>query len=144
MASFLGGKTLIKIYNEDCIKTMDDLSSTQTKVDAILTSPPYNTGRDISRTSSSLKNYDSRYDVYRESMSMQQYIEWTVNIFNHIDNILNGNGVVLYNISYGTEFLYQSEQMWRLLVALMDSTNFTVGDRIIWKKSNAVNQLSLW
>lgn len=35
----------IKFLNEDCFKTMQDMVDNGKKVDIILTSPPYNTGR---------------------------------------------------------------------------------------------------
>ena len=34
-----------KIYNEDCIITMQNMASNNIKCNMILTSPPYNTGR---------------------------------------------------------------------------------------------------
>lgn len=128
---------MIKILNEDCNKTLDDMITNKEKVDIILTSPPYNTCRNIPRTQKSLKHNDSRYDVYRESMTQQEYIDWTIGLFNKFDSVLEQNGVILYNISYAVEFIEQSEQMWRLVVSILDRTNFTVGDRIIWKKANA-------
>ena len=35
----------IKIFNEDCFSTMDKMIKHNQKVDVVLTSPPYNTGR---------------------------------------------------------------------------------------------------
>lgn len=55
-----------KIYNEDCINTMHRLVNKEQKVDIILTSPHYNTGKpyisEISRN-----NYDGRYDIYMDT-----------------------------------------------------------------------------
>ena len=128
---------MIKILNEDCNKTLDNMIVKGDIIDAVLTSPPYNTCRNIPRTKYSLKNNDSRYDIYRESMTSQEYIKWTIDIFNKIEKVLAADGVILYNISYAVEFVEQAEQMWRLIVSILDNTPFTVGDRIIWKKSNA-------
>lgn len=130
-------ESMIKILNEDCNNTLDAMIESGDKVDIILTSPPYNTCRDIPRTKYSLKHNDSRYDVYRESMTSEEYIEWTIGIFNKIEKILVPNGVILYNISYAVEFVEQAEQMWRLIVSILDNTSFTIGDRIIWKKASA-------
>lgn len=119
-----------KIYNEDCIATMShniDLGS----VDIILTSPPYNT----CRSNGSLKTYASRYEEYSDTMSNDEYISWTLRLFDSFDKILKPNGVVLYNISYGSE---NNETLWRLIAEVISSTNFTVADCIIWKKRNAL------
>ena len=86
---------MIEIKNEDCVVTLNRMINDGQKVDIVLTSPPYNTCRDVPRTSSSLKNADSRYDVYTESMTAEEYAEWTVNIFNLIEKVLATNGVVL-------------------------------------------------
>ena len=126
------------IHNEDCVITLNRMIEEGKTVDLILTSPPYNTCRDIPRTSNSLKDATSRYDVYIESMTSKEYAEWTVKIFNLIDKVLKQNGVILYNISYGTETVEKSEQMWKTVATILDETPFTVGDRIIWKKNNAI------
>ena len=38
-------KLLNNIFNEDCFQTIDRIKERGGKVDVILTSPPYNTGR---------------------------------------------------------------------------------------------------
>lgn len=126
-----------KIYNEDNLVTMETHIDANS-VDVILTSPPYNTSRKQSQTSKSnntrLKNLEIRYDVFNEDMTNDEYIEWTVNIFNHFDKILKKNGCVLYNISYGSENV---ECMFRAVNDIVTRTNFTMADCIIWKKKSA-------
>lgn len=64
-----------------------------------------------------------------------------VDIFNKIDNILSENGVVLWNISYGSDASVNTESiglMWLSIADIIRNTNFTVADRIIWKKNNAL------
>jgi uncharacterized membrane protein YvbJ len=79
-----------KIYNEDALITMKNLDF---KVDAIITSPPYNTGSRIEYWSNKIVNgvrvykQDKRYDKYIDSKTNEEYIDWTVNLFNGYNNI---------------------------------------------------------
>ena len=59
-----------RIYNMDCIEGMKKMG--EHSVDIVLTSPPYNTGRN----SGSMENHEKRYDIYLERK--QDYIKWTV------------------------------------------------------------------
>ena len=81
------------IYNEKNTITMQRLESNC--IDLIVTSPPYN----IIRPNST----DRGYDLYKDGMSNDEYIDWTLDIFKGFDKVLKPNGVVLYNMSYGTE-----------------------------------------
>jgi len=112
-----------KIYNEDCLITMSKLNC---KVDAIITSPPYN----IIRPNSN----DRGYDIYKDDKTNEQYIKWTLEIFNLYNNILINNGVILYNMSYGTE---NTTLMSLVIADIIKYTNFTLADIIIWKKQTA-------
>ena len=98
-------------------------------VDVVLTSPPYNT----SRKSSDL--YNKRYDVYQDSKSDQEYLDWTVEIFGHYDKVLKENGCVLYNLSYSAE---NTHLIWLTVAEIIRKTNFTTADTIVWKKSVAM------
>lgn len=120
-----------KIYNEDCLETMNRIKAKNGKVDVILTSPPYNTGRN----SGSMENHERRYDIYLEQRNSDEYTAWTIDIFNHYDAILRENGCILYNMSYGNE---NPEQMFLTIAEIINQTNFTLADTIIWKKKSAL------
>lgn len=129
-----------KIYNEDNLVTMENHID-KNSIDVILTSPPYNTSRKQSKTNKSnnsrLKNLEIRYDVFNEDMSNDDYINWTVNIFEHFDKILKKDGCIVYNISYGSENKECTECMFRTVNDILVRTNFTVADCITWKKKSA-------
>lgn len=130
----------IKIFNNDCIDTMNCMVNYNQKVDLVLTSPPYNTGRP-DNSEKSRNNYEGRYDIHLDTLSQSNYCQWVVDIFNKIDNILSENGVVLWNISYGSDASVNTESiglMWLSIADIIRNTNFTVADRIIWKKNNAL------
>lgn len=120
-----------KIFNEDLLTTMKR-EELENKVDIVITSPPYNT----SRVGASDK-YGSRYDesTFKDKMSDEEYIEWTIDIFNHYDKILRKDGCVLYNLSYSSEKTYL---IWLVVAEIIKKTNFITADCIIWKKGSAI------
>lgn len=130
---------MIKIYNEDCLCTMRNLSPHS--VDVVLTSPFYNTNKKAGK-SRTLKNttvqngqYNYvRYDSHVDNMTDEEYNDFTVNLFNGFDRVLSENGVVLYNICYGAE---NTDGMFKAVNAIITNTSFSVADVIVWKKSNA-------
>jgi len=113
---------LTTIYNGDCLEVMDNIEN----VDLVITSPPYN----IIRPNST----DRGYDLYKDGMTNEEYSKWIVNIFNQYNKLLNKNGCVLFNMSYGTE----NTTVMSLTVAdIIKKTNFTLADIIVWKKQSA-------
>lgn len=128
-----------RIYNEDCFKTMESMSDSC--IDIVLTSPFYNTNKKagksktLENTSVKSGQYDYvRYDTHVDNMTNEEYAEFTVKLFNEFDRILNKDGCILYNLSYGSE---NTEGMFLTVNSILLNTNFTVADVIIWKKSNA-------
>lgn len=123
-----------RIFNEDCLDTMERMKISGVKVDLVLTSPPYNTARDL-RSDRAIREHEGRYDEYSESKTNDEYDEFTVNLFNAYNSILSRNGVVLYNISYGSE---NPTQMWTCIADVCKKTDFMIADCIVWKKSSAL------
>ena len=123
---------LNKIYNEDCFITMKNMIKDNIKADIILTSPPYNT---TSRAGAKKDLYIRRYDTYSDFKTDNEYIDWTLNLFDSYNSILKENGVVLYNLSYSSE---NPKLMWNVISNIINNTNFTIADCIIWKKKNAL------
>ncbi len=114
------------LYNGDCIEVMNYLINKNTKVDKIITSPPYN----IIRPNST----DRGYDLYKDGMKNNEYIKWTLDIFKCYEQILNKNGCIIYNMSYGTE---NTELMNLTIAEILKKTNFTLADILVWKKTTA-------
>ena len=110
--------------------------------DVILTSPFYNTNekagknRTLNNTRTKSGQYDYvRYDVHVDSMTNEEYCDFTVRLFENFDRVLNLNGVVLYNISYGSK---GCDNLIDVIHSVTHKTNFTLADTIVWKKSNAL------
>ena len=131
--------SIVKFVQDDCLDFMNMLSEKNRKVDIVLTSPPYNTSRPSSERS--MQNYEGRYKVYNDLRTGEEYCDWCIDIFNHIDKILKPNGVVLWNVSYGTDATINTEGiglMWNSISDIIRHTNFTVADKIVWKKKSAL------
>jgi len=124
----------IKIFNADCFELMEKMNGKQMKVNTIMTSPPYNTGR-TGQSQRSIDNYENRYDIHLDNMTEDEYLEWTVKLFNGYDSILIENGNILYNISYGSE---NPNILWRTINEIIVNTPFMIADNIIWKKKSAL------
>lgn len=123
-----------KIFNEDCFITMKNMSKADFNVDLVLTSPPYNTARDL-KSERARNNHEGRYDEYSESMSDDEYDNFIARLFIYYDKVLSKNGVVLFNISYGNE---NPTQMWTCISKVCEETPFIIADCIVWKKSSAI------
>lgn len=115
------------IFNEDCLVTMGKMDKHM--VDAVITSPPYNTSRKGSSLDGASANV--RYDDFDDCKTDDEYISWTIDVFNSYDKVLKSNGVILYNLSYSSE---NTHLMWIVVAEIMKQTNFLVADNIIWKK----------
>jgi site-specific DNA-methyltransferase (adenine-specific)/modification methylase len=125
----------VEFKNEDCFETMERMRENGEKVSIILTSPPYATSRSNVRTKKALETYNSRYDICLDNMDEDQYVDWTIGLFRLFDEVLEENGVILYNISYGSE---NPNAMWRIPGAIIENTDFMIADCIVWKKKCAL------
>jgi DNA modification methylase len=115
-----------KLYNGDCMEIMRQLIAKKIKIDKVITSPPYN----IIRPNS----IDRGYDLYKDGMSNDEYINWIIEVFNCYAELLNENGCIIWNMSYGTE---NTTAMNLCIAEIIKNTNFTLADILIWKKKSA-------
>lgn len=118
-----------KIYQEDCLVTMENI--TPNTIDLVLTSPPYNTSRKCGK----LEDSSIRYESFNDTRSDEEYIDWTIDIFQLFDKILKQNRCVLYNLSYSSENV---SLMWKTVNKIIENTPFTIADSIVWKKKSAI------
>jgi len=115
------------IHNCDCIELMQ----TPMIVDCILTSPPYN----MTKRKGGYADKSKRYDSYDDWKTPEEYIKWSVNIFQLFNKVLEENGTILYNFSYSIE---NPGLPYQMVNSIINETNFTVADTIIWKKNNSI------
>jgi len=117
------------IVNQDCIETMNNMP--ENIIDLVITSPPFNTC--VKRKGG--PSAKGKYDVYQDNMTDEEYLNWTVNIFNGYDKIVKENRVVLYNFGYSVE---NPSLPYRLVSKIFDNTNWELVDTIVWKKKNNI------
>lgn len=141
-----------KIFNVQAEELLEGMIKSGVKVNNIISSPPYGSSR--GKTTSSLtqkarNNHEVRYDVFLENRTDAEYIEWMVELFNKFDMVLEKDGSILWNISYATDNQskkskkdqenYQPNTLiWKFVYNIIERTNFTVADKLIWKKSTAL------
>ena len=134
---------MLGINNENCFDTIRKMREKNRKVGLILTYPPYNTGRN-SNSERGRNNHEARDDIHLDNMTDSEYLEWTKYLFRGFDSILKTNGVVLYNMSYGTDTVNTKEDykpneiMYKVISKILEDTPFTIADTIVWKKSSAL------
>lgn len=114
-----------KIYNEDCFETMKKRLDKKS-IDIVVTSPPYNMTKRKGGISDS-----GRYDVYTDWRTEKDYLEWTVDIFNALNDVLKDCGVILYNFSYSIE---NPSLPYKIITKIENETNLRLVDTIVWKK----------
>lgn len=124
---------MIKIYNEDCICTMNSTLEAKS-VDLVITSPPYNNSRPI-HTKYQMMHFSCRYEEYDDCKSNSAYCDWICEVFHGYNRILKENGVVLFNLSYGQE---NPDIMIQCLYNIITRTPFMCADIIIWKKKSTI------
>ena len=70
--------TKVQFRNEDCFQTMQKFIDNSKTVDIILTSPPYNTARNV-KTQKAIDTHNNRYDSYNDNMTEQEAKSLKVN-----------------------------------------------------------------
>ena len=117
-------KDFCKIKNEDCFNTMKNMDDSS--IDLILTSPPYNM---TSRRGGYADR--GRYDVYKDWKTVEEYLQFTTDLFNEYDRILKENKIVIYNFSYSIE---NPSMPYKVVNEIEKETSWMLVDTIIWKK----------
>lgn len=128
-----------EIYNEDCNVTMERMVRKRAKVDLILTSPPYNTNKKVTNKTLNDAKFSGyphlRYDTVQDVMTDSEYISFILKTFWDFRMVLKKKGVVLFNMSYGSE---NTELMSKVVADIIRGTDFALADIIVWKKSSAM------
>jgi DNA modification methylase len=125
-----------KIFNESNEETLKRLE--KNSVDLILTSPFYNStpaNRGILNKNKNKYYPTCRYDEFSDNLSFEEYIDYNSRLFNGFDKILKKNGVILWNLSYGTT---NPDGMFLTVSSIIEKSEFSMADCIVWKKKSAI------
>ena len=101
------------IYNMDCIEGLGTLSEKGIKIDATITSPPYNIGKE-----------------YEKIVPIDDYVNWLSNISTLIHDITKDNGAYLLNVGYLS--VEKKGKAIPIPYLLWDKTDFFFQQEIIW------------
>ena len=152
---------LNKIYNMDCLEGMRLLDDDS--VDLIITSPPYNLGKNHHTGNNRFKSYSD----YNDDMPEELYQQWQIEILNECYRILKSNGSIWYNhknrIKDGkqitpyewllkTDFIIKQEVIWQNGSQNFDKIRFyPMTERVYWltkspktKMFNSINHHDLF
>lgn len=118
-------------YHGDTLDVMDILIKENTKIDFVLTSPPYN-----------MRNHEkymyNNTKTFKDNKSNEEYQDWIVSLFHKYEKLLNKNGVVLLNLNYISSLKNKAINLFKIIVEIEEKTGFTLIDQICWKKDNAM------
>lgn len=127
---------MLNVICGDCLEVLKTLD--KDSIDVVLTSPPYNTSRNVTGERA-MKNHEARYDIYLDTKTEEEYIQWICDIFMEFDKVLKENGTILWNVSYTSDNQGTSmNTLWRCIAKILDNTPFMVADKIVWKKGCAL------
>lgn len=101
------------IYNMDCIEGLAELKKAGLRIDATITSPPYNIGKE-----------------YEQIRPISEFVEWLTTISDLVFDITKNNGAYLLNVGY-----LEVENKGRavpITYLLWDKIKFYLNQEIIW------------
>ena len=119
------------IFNENNIITMSKMP--ENFIDGIITSPPYNIGRNPNHRRTDQIDYNL-YIENVDDLTENEYLKIRMIEFKEFERILKDVGVICYNMSYSKE----NPMLPSILLNMIhDETNLTLADIISWKKNSA-------
>jgi adenine-specific DNA-methyltransferase len=103
----------IVLYNMDCHDGLRKLVSNNIEIDATITSPPYNIGKE-----------------YEKVLSVDKYVEWLSDILNLIYDTTKQNGSLLLNVGYLG--IQDKGRAVPIPYLIWDKIKFYLNQEIVW------------
>lgn len=104
-------KDSVLLYNCDCIDALAKMP--RNSIDLILTSPPYNIGKE-----------------YEKILPIEDYIDWSSKWLKEISSVLNNKGAFWYNLGYVS--YKESARALPLVYLLWDKVKMYLMQEIVW------------
>ena len=111
-----------KIYNGDCLEVMDRLIEEDIKVDTVITSPPYNIGKE-----------------YEKKQDFETYLKWLKNAIEKISLILNNDGVLILNVGKHIDKDTNAIPISFEIYNILKKYGFKLRQNIIWMFNSGLN-----
>lgn len=116
---------MVQIKNESYEETLKGFPDGY--VNLVITSPPYN------MTKRKGGNADTgRYDVYQDWKTEEEYLDFTMSLFNELERAMSQDGVILYNFSYSIE---NPSLPYKLVAEIEKRSSWRLVDTICWEKT---------
>ena len=142
---------LNKIYNEDCLEGMKRIPDNT--IDLIITSPPYNLGKQHHTGNNRFKCYED----YDDNMPEELYQQWQVEVlkecyrvlkhdgsiwYNHKNRIREGEQITPYQWLLQTDFVIKQEIVWFNRSQNFDKIRFyPMTERVYWLSKSAKTKM---
>ena len=117
-----------KIHKGDTVQTMKKID--EKSVQLVMTSPPY-----LASIRDDNHKYPGAKDIIKDNQTVEEYIEWSIEIFKEYERLLADDGVIAYNMSYTT---FNPMLPYMVIEEVRKQTGFEIADTCVWKKKNCV------
>ena len=117
----------IELIKGDCLVEVQKLIDKGVKVDAIITSPPY--------------NFDKPYNSYDDNKAFDEYIEWLRQCFVKFREILKDDGRLIINIQ---PKFSEYQPTHHIISNILREMGFIWKTEIIWEKNNYNCAITAW
>jgi site-specific DNA-methyltransferase (adenine-specific) len=117
------------VFCGDCV---DLLANMKIKCDGVITSPPYNLGKNPNHSYNGKNGF---YNKYSDDKKPVDYISMIVSLFKTLENVITKKGVILLNLSYSSK---DASLPYRVVVEIENKTLWKIRDTIHWKKPTAM------
>ena len=118
------------IHQGDCLEVMKDIPNDS--IDLIITSPPYNVGVD--------------YDVYKDNLSWEQYLQWTHQWLECCYRVLKDDGRICVNHYIAFKDWEKKDRMPIMDIRnIQQSIGYNVCKLVIWQEDTfLLNAFGSW
>ncbi|MGL5962318.1 MAG: DNA-methyltransferase [Cetobacterium sp.] len=125
MRTYISENDSIKLYNGDCLEVMDKLIENNTKVDSIITSPPYFQQRIYT---------ESDMEIGKEE-DFNKYLEAMINFMSKAKELITDGGLICINIGDKRSKGFQLVN-YRFAIQCIDRLGLILVNNITWEKPN--------
>lgn len=110
---------MYQLYNGDCLEVMDKLISEGVKVDAIITSPPYNFGVE--------------YNQYNDNKDFSNYFDWLNKVWDKCYELLEYGGRLIINIQ---PMFSEYKPSHHIISSYLINKGLLWKAELLWEKNN--------
>ncbi len=119
------------VLTGDCLKI---IPSIDVQVDGVITSPPYNLGKNPNHRRKDQSDHDF-YSSYDDAKSAKEYTKLIVQLFRELEKVVAPKGIVLLNMSYSSK---DASLPYHVVVSVEKKTSWKNRETLFWKKPTAM------